>query len=630
MSAAPFTQTWAFPVSGPVSCVRLVGEAKLLVGAGSNAHVFDCRNPQFHVELEGLASPISALCSDKGCRRVVAGTDGGSLRLWDSETGQTIRTFSNCHRASITSVDFHPYGEFIASASRDSHVRIWDTRKKSCLQVYKVKNSSSNGGGGGGGCFMEVVRFGPDGRWAVSGDSKGVMRIFDMLKGEQIQELPSVGAPVCSIAFHPSRCNIAVTGSNGDLAVWDAERMEQALAVSEPGCSLADFSEQHLVWSGAGGKLERLSMSDWRKNPTLKCTWPQLDDLKCEVDGTIFAAQKQVTSVAVTMIGAPKSSSGGGAGSKAAAAVVQQQQQQRAPLANRGATRQPQAGAYPAPPPQGNNIMFQQQLSDENSGDDFVAGAGTPRGGGAAVVEPPKRTPPPAPIAGAAAAVESYPLSSPHPAPPPPPQPTRAVNAAAAAAAGAGAVPSGYHRKTEDQQLDEALERSDRMSALLQRRVTHTRVFRSLWQQHPDRALVHLEQSMMQDKSDCGAVIDFFICLHQQRVKEKVTVEHVPTLLRLVQMVLQEHHVEAFVISALQALRYVNSKFRGRIEETLRGATAAAPGVDLSMESRLDKARQCYRLLCEVRALVTQFVARPDAVGEEARVLARDLPNPTG
>jgi katanin p80 WD40 repeat-containing subunit B1 len=619
MSAAPFTQAWTFPVSSSVSAVRLAGDGKVLVGAGSNAHVFDCRNPEgFHIELEGLASPISSLCADKGCRRVVAGTDGGSLRLWDSETQQVVRTFSNCHRASITSCDFHPYGEYIVTGSRDSHCRVWDTRKKSCLQVYKPAS--------GAGAFVEVVRFGPDGRWAVSGDSKGVMRICDVLAGKQLHELPSVSSPVASISFHPSRCNIAVSGCNGDLAVWDAEKMEQVLSSSEPGCSLCDWTEQHLVWSGGGGKLEKLSTSDWRRAATLRCSWPQLDDLRCDPDGTIFAAQKQVISVGVTMIGAPGknrnapnaaaaavapqlrvpnrgaaagSAGGGGAVSKAVA-----QQQLVAPAYN---NIPPVDENVASPVPSSSNVANRMLAMQQQQ---FAAAAAPPA---AAVVH----TPPPA------TTLESYPLSSPQPQKPVSrvEAPMRARGAVAAAAA-AAAEP-----KTDDDLVDEALERSDKMTALLQRRVTHTRVFRSLWQQHPDRALAHLEQSLAQDRSDCGAVIDFFICLHQQRVKEKLTAEHVASVLRLVQMVLQDHRIEPFVLSAMQALRYVNSKFRGRIEETLRGASAAAPGVDLSMESRLEKARQCYRLMIEVRALVTQYVARPDAVGEEARVLARDLPS---
>ena len=87
------------------------------------------------------------------------------------------------------------------------------------------------------------------------------------------------------------------------------------------------------------------------------------------------------------------------------------------------------------------------------------------------------------------------------------------------------------------------------------------------------------------------------------------------------------HRIETLVRAAMQAARYVNAKFRGRIEETLRGASHAAPGVDLSMETRVEKARTCYRLMMELRVLVSQYVARTDDVGEEARVLARDLPS---
>jgi len=625
------SQSWNFPLDSPVSAVRLGPSGKVLVGAGSDAHVFDTTtttgsSSNSHIPLEGLASPIASLACDKTCARVVAGTDGGSLRLWDANTRQTIRTFANAHRASITSVEYHPFGEFIATASRDTHVRIWDTRKKSCLQVYKAPGAG----------FMEVVRFSPDGRWAVSGCSNGVLRICDLMGGTLLHQLPSNNAPIVSISFHPTRCNIAVTGANGSLTIWDAEKFEKVYTTTNSGHTVCDFSERYLAWAGTSGKITKLAASDWSPRDSISDgTWKdQLDDIRCnETDGSIFAAKRGITGVSVTKFSAPVKRT------TSSSNVHQHATTSPAPATQvktpRGAADQPLVARN-----QDNNVNNNNQNNNNNNAVRYNHQFTSNRRPLNAVRQERQQqqqqqqqqrlnnnsddeefstdddaiTPPPPSQTRQPQQQQQQQRT------PPPPVTTNG-----------GAVPptnsSSNAPLSDDQKLDDALQKSDSMSALIQRRLTNTRVFRTLWQQHPDRALVHLEQTLSSDSNDCGTTIDFFQTLHHQRVKEKILIEHIPTLLRLVQLVLQNHRIETFVRAAMQAARYVNAKFRGRIEETLRGASHAAPGVDLSMETRVEKARTCYRLMMELRVLVSQYVARTDDVGEEARVLARDLPS---
>lgn len=42
------------------------------------------------------------------------------------------------HRTACSAVEFHPYGEFFASGSVDTNLKIWDLRRKSCIQTYKA------------------------------------------------------------------------------------------------------------------------------------------------------------------------------------------------------------------------------------------------------------------------------------------------------------------------------------------------------------------------------------------------------------------------------------------------------------------------------------------------------------
>lgn len=47
-----------------------------------------------------------------------------------------VRTLTG-HRSNCISVDFHPFGEFFASGSLDTNLKIWDIRRKGCIHTYK-------------------------------------------------------------------------------------------------------------------------------------------------------------------------------------------------------------------------------------------------------------------------------------------------------------------------------------------------------------------------------------------------------------------------------------------------------------------------------------------------------------
>ena len=59
----------------------------------------------------------------------MAGAAGGTLKLWDLEEAKVVRTLTG-HRSNCISVDFHPFGEFFASGSLDTNLKIWDIRRK--------------------------------------------------------------------------------------------------------------------------------------------------------------------------------------------------------------------------------------------------------------------------------------------------------------------------------------------------------------------------------------------------------------------------------------------------------------------------------------------------------------------
>ena len=115
-----------------------------------------CRGVQ---SLSGHTSAVECVSFDSAEQTVIAGSSGGTLKMWDLEHGKVARTLTG-HRCNCVSVQaragrahprreprrappsrpiaqWHPYGEFFASGSVDTNLKIWDIRKKSCIQTYR-------------------------------------------------------------------------------------------------------------------------------------------------------------------------------------------------------------------------------------------------------------------------------------------------------------------------------------------------------------------------------------------------------------------------------------------------------------------------------------------------------------
>ena len=61
------------------------------------------------------------------------------------------------HKSSACCVEFHPFGDFFASGSTDLSIKIWDIRRRGCIQTYSGHQEA-----------VKVLKMTPDGRWIVS------------------------------------------------------------------------------------------------------------------------------------------------------------------------------------------------------------------------------------------------------------------------------------------------------------------------------------------------------------------------------------------------------------------------------------------------------------------------------
>jgi WD40 repeat protein/class 3 adenylate cyclase len=84
--------------------------------------LFDLRRHKFTTLRGQLLAPFSVCFSPDG-RRLAAGLAGGSIVLWDLETGREVLVLKT-HRAGISAVRFHPSGDSLLSTDGDT-LHLW-------------------------------------------------------------------------------------------------------------------------------------------------------------------------------------------------------------------------------------------------------------------------------------------------------------------------------------------------------------------------------------------------------------------------------------------------------------------------------------------------------------------------
>nr|CAD7404210.1 unnamed protein product [Timema cristinae] len=78
------------------------------------------------MSLSGHITPVECVKFGHTEEHVCAGSQAGALKIWDLEAAKIVRTLTG-HKASIRSIDFHPYGDFLTSGSLDTSIRFANT-----------------------------------------------------------------------------------------------------------------------------------------------------------------------------------------------------------------------------------------------------------------------------------------------------------------------------------------------------------------------------------------------------------------------------------------------------------------------------------------------------------------------
>jgi hypothetical protein len=134
----------------------------------------------------------------------------------------------------VDSLCFHPLGEYFASSATDHTIRIWDIKRKGCIQSIPERQA-------------DRIQFSPDGHWIVTQSQNHVgVRVWDLTAGRLIHEILH-DELVSDFFFHPRELVMGTVTISGALYVWDLETFQ---VIYQSGNTASDYPASSASYRG--------------------------------------------------------------------------------------------------------------------------------------------------------------------------------------------------------------------------------------------------------------------------------------------------------------------------------------------------------------------------------------------
>jgi len=205
--------------------------------------------------LTGHSHFVSDVVISSDGQFALSGSWDGTLRLWDLNSGQSVRDPFYGHKGDVLSVAFSADNRQIVSGSRDHTIKLWNTLGEckfsieddnhdawvSCVRfspsttnpiivscgwdglvkVWSLSNCTLAYDHVGHSGYLNTVTVSPDGSLCASGGKDGNAMLWDLNEGKHLYTLEA-GDIIEALCFSPNRYWLCAAAGN-TIKIWDLE-----------------------------------------------------------------------------------------------------------------------------------------------------------------------------------------------------------------------------------------------------------------------------------------------------------------------------------------------------------------------------------------------------------------------
>ena len=193
------------------------------IGEGKgNIHIYDAATGK-HLRTVAVGSSTGDLAYsslDNG-RWLASASDDGFVRIWDMNDGSFRKLAGNSKQ--VWGVAFSPDGKLVASAGEDGRARMWEVSSGIPVRTFTPSGGSLR--------EMKAIAFSPAGDVLATAGFDKKVRLWDVKTGGEIAALEGHGDKVYGVAFSPHGSMLATASWDGTAIIWDAATHKAARVI---------------------------------------------------------------------------------------------------------------------------------------------------------------------------------------------------------------------------------------------------------------------------------------------------------------------------------------------------------------------------------------------------------------
>jgi WD40 repeat protein len=201
--------------SDEVNCVAIMPDGKRVLSSSKDQTIRIWGMSIEHAKrvLTGHKSNVRSVASVADGRQLLSGGAGGdnSIRLWDTNSGECLKTIKAGHSVMAASVSLD--GRRAVIGGHEGKMTLWDIVSGERITALKSHPLSS---------LVWAVKMTTDGRYAFSGSNDHTVKVWDLETGTCVGTLEGHQSDVHSVAISPDGTLIASTGFQDNMVrLWD-------------------------------------------------------------------------------------------------------------------------------------------------------------------------------------------------------------------------------------------------------------------------------------------------------------------------------------------------------------------------------------------------------------------------
>lgn len=185
------------------------------VSAVENVIIWNLKKSEKVLVLEGGKQEVTCLAQTDARPIIAVGYSDGSIKLFDTDSGDVIVTF-NGHKTAVSAMHFDTQGLRLASGSKDTNVIVWDVVNESGLFRFKGHRG-----------MVTQVSFMANHDILISSSKDTFVKFWDLDTQHCFKTLVGHRSEVWDFALLPNDAGLVTGTSGSDLQVWEIRFTEE-------------------------------------------------------------------------------------------------------------------------------------------------------------------------------------------------------------------------------------------------------------------------------------------------------------------------------------------------------------------------------------------------------------------